>query len=154
MLLKFSQTTEFYDLWRSVGNGGDEMRSKIGHWWVWTGMSIDSIDRWPLEKYSRLTSTSRKVKFFWSKLMVDVDLCIFLGRLQAALFITPEGKLKLNLVGGALKKVEPDKKAASHHLNTGRPKIEIIYRRLCSVAMPQHVPESLPNPPCVECLFN
>ena len=24
----------------------------------------------------------------------------------------------------------------------------------CSVAMPQHVPQSLPNPPCVECLFN
>ena len=24
----------------------------------------------------------------------------------------------------------------------------------CSVAMPQHVPQSLPNPPCVECLLN
>ena len=23
----------------------------------------------------------------------------------------------------------------------------------CSVAMPQHVPQSLPNPPCVECLL-
>ena len=29
----------------------------------------------------------------------------------------------------------------------------VIFRAsLCSVAMPQHVPQSLPNPPCVECL--
>ena len=30
----------------------------------------------------------------------------------------------------------------------------LILFRYCSVAMPQHVPQSLPNPPCVECLFN
>ena len=52
------------DLWQSVGNGRDEKRSEIGHWWVSTATNFNSIERWPLEKCIWSTSTSRKVQFF------------------------------------------------------------------------------------------
>ena len=45
-------------------------------------------------------------------------------------------------------KVKSDKQYLKKDIN-----LENVYQN-CSVAMPQHVPQSLPNPPCVECLFN